>query len=100
MALTVPTLFVCFLLILVQVQGSVRLSSSLHERNEADGNRKKFIIDLKGDEDNNFGNSVMDGIGKRFRRYLKNSKIKSHSVSIFIACLMNRLLIFKITIAF
>uniref|UniRef100_A0A7M5UK89 VPS10 domain-containing protein n=1 Tax=Clytia hemisphaerica TaxID=252671 RepID=A0A7M5UK89_9CNID len=59
-------------------EGSISLSQSLMDRNEVDGNRKKFIINLNSD-DQNSGDPAMDEIGKRFRRAVKNDleKIKS-----------------------
>ena len=80
MAVTFPILFVCFLITFAD--GTVKLSSSLQSRNEANGNRQKFVINLK-DEEKSSGNPEVDEIGKRFRRYVEGSTIKSNSVSIF-----------------
>ena len=65
-------------------EGSIRLNPSLMDRNEVDGNRRKFTINLSSD-DQNSGDPVMDEIGRRFRRAVTNDldKIKSSPVSIF-----------------
>ena len=68
----------------LQLSGaSIRLSPSLMDRNEVDGNRRKFTINLSSDVQNS-GDPIMDEIGRRFRRALSNdlSKIKSTPVSI------------------
>jgi len=67
---------------------SIELSSSVHDGNSVNGNRKKFIINLQSSEQNS-GSPVMDEIGKRFRRFISSSpkqnsnKIKSNPVSIY-----------------
>ena len=82
MAVTVPTLFVCFFISFVQVQGTLNINPSLRAQNEADGNRKKFTINLEDDKADDSGNSDVNEIGKRFRRFLKTSNtVKSEPVS-------------------
>ena len=96
MAVTVPTLFVCFLITFVRVQGTVRLSSRLYDENQADGNRKKFFINLNEDGGGDSGNSDVNEIGKRFRRYLKSNKVKSTPVSFTVNLSVERDHLFRI----